>query len=130
MTVSAANIHPSVTVKWRSDRDAAPPPPIPPQNSESRLAKRSAAAKNKVQSTSAKTVPKMANGGVQKKSQENVGGAKNPSDIRTDDLLDLDVSNCHIYIVAKVWEHSIGLYINECDRNKALCCFFPASDSK
>lgn len=66
----------------------------------------------------------MANGGVQKKSQENVGGAKNPCDIRTDDLLDLDVSNCHIYIVAKVWDHSTQVYINECNRNKALC-FFP-----
>lgn len=37
-----------------------------------------------------------ANGGDEEKSQENVGGAKNPSHIRTDDLLDLDASNRHV----------------------------------
>lgn len=123
MTVSAANIHPSVTGEWRWDRDTAPPNPFPPK---SRLARRSAAAKNKVQSTSAKMFPKMwpANGGDGKRSQENVGGAKNPSEMRTDDLgLDLVVSICHIYTVPKVWEHSTRLYINKCNNNTALCCF-------
>lgn len=103
--------HPSISHWGVEIGQGHSPPPPPPQNSESRLAKRSAAAKNKVQSTSAKTFPKMlpANCGDEKKSQENVGGAKNPSDIRTDDL-----------------PHSTQLYINKCNNNKALYCFFPS----